>query len=159
VTIDDRLNSAVIPVKRGWFASTRAPIVDDELLRSIKETYRVLRLGLGWSAIFLPLTLWLVGLARGVSLQGSMSAYYHTDTRDVFVGVLFAAGAGLYLYRGFSRIENWMLNAAGLFAIGVALFPARADAGRITLHGICAVLFLCVLRMSLCVAPPTPSRS
>jgi hypothetical protein len=86
--------------------STRVPILDDELLKSIKATYRLLRLGLGWTAIALPLTLWLVGLARGIPLQGSMSAYYHTDMRDVFVGVLFAAGAGLFLYRGFSKIED-----------------------------------------------------
>jgi hypothetical protein len=125
--------------------STRAPILDDELLGSIKATYRVLRLGLGSTAIALPLTLWLVGLVRGVPLQGSMSEYYNTDMRDVFVGVLFAAGAGLFLYRGFSRIEDWVLNLAGLFGIGVAIFPVRADAGDLTLHGTCAVLFFVCL--------------
>jgi len=124
---------------------TRARIVDDELLRSIKATYRVLRLGLGWTAIGLPLTLWLVGLARGVALRESMSAYYHTNMQDVFVGALFAAGAGLVLYQGFSRTENVMLNLAGLFAIGVALFPTEADAGRLTVHGVCAVLFFVCL--------------
>lgn len=124
---------------------TGGRIVDDELLRSIKATYRVLRLGLGWTAIGLPLTLWLVGLARGVALRESMSAYYHTSMQDVFVGVLFAAGAGLVLYQGFSRTENVVLNLAGLFAIGVALFPTKADAGPLTVHGVCAVLFFVCL--------------
>lgn len=125
--------------------TTPAPIVDDKLLRSIKATYRTLRLGLGWAAVGLPLTLWLGGLLRDVPLQGSMSAYYNTSMRDVFVGVLFGAGAGLLLYTGFKGKENRVLNLAGLFAIGVALFPTRADAGPITLHGTCAVSFFVCL--------------
>ena len=125
--------------------TTIDPILDDKLLRSIKATYRTLRLGLGWAAVGLPLTLWLVGLVRDVPLQGSMSAYYNTNMRDVFVGVLFGAGAGLLLYTGFKGKENRVLNLAGVFAIGVALFPTRADAGRITLHGTCAVSFFVCL--------------
>jgi hypothetical protein len=74
-----------------------------------------------------------------------MSAYYHTNMRDAFVGVLFAAGAALYLYKGFSRAEDWALNFAGTFGIGVALFPTRADAGLVTVHGTCAVLFFVCL--------------
>jgi uncharacterized membrane protein len=44
----------------------------------------------------------------------------------VFVGILFAIGFFLILYRGFSKAENWALNIAGLSALLVALFPMQA---------------------------------
>ncbi len=76
----------------------------NELLRSIESTYRVLRIGLGVIALLLPPTLYLFGPKP---LLGSMSAYYYTDQmRDVFVGVLFATGATLGLYKGFSGAED-----------------------------------------------------
>jgi hypothetical protein len=126
--------------------STRGSLlVDDGLLRSIKTTYRTLRIGLGSIALALPPVLAIVGFARGVPLQSSLSAYYYTAMRDVFVGVLFAAGAALFLYKGYSRSEDWVLDFAGTFAIGVALFPTKADAGPITVHGVSAVLFFVCL--------------
>src|SRR5262249_52281476 len=63
-----------------------------------------------------------------------MSAYYFAFApptsdlrvfpgRVVFVGILFALGFFLLLYRGFSNTERWLMNLAGLSAIVVALFP------------------------------------
>jgi hypothetical protein len=115
-----------------------------DLPRSIELTYRTLRLGLGVVAFALPLVLALIGFARGISLQGSISAYYHTSMRDVFVGVLFAAGATLFLYKGFSPKEDWALNLAGTFAVLAALVPTPTD-GRFSLHGTFAVLFFVCL--------------
>src|SRR5688572_33391886 len=43
-----------------------------------------------------------------------------TPMRSWFVGPLFVLGVFLYLYKGFSHLENKLLNAAGLFALGVA---------------------------------------
>jgi hypothetical protein len=43
--------------------------------------------------------------------------------RGVFVGVLFAVGSFLILYRGFSTTENIALSLAGLCALLVALIP------------------------------------
>jgi hypothetical protein len=80
-----------------------------------------------------------------------MSAYYHVDLsmRNWFVGLLFALGILLHLYKGFSKQENIALNLAGFFAVGVALIPMEWDCGdvckKITLHGTCAILlFLCI---------------
>jgi len=58
-----------------------------------------------------------------VNLSPSISAYYHTPMRDLFVGVLVAIGACLYLYKGFSERENKALNCAGIFAVAVAFLP------------------------------------
>jgi hypothetical protein len=43
--------------------------------------------------------------------------------RDAFVGGMWASGVFLIFYRGSDRLERWATNLAGLFAIGIALFP------------------------------------
>jgi hypothetical protein len=70
--------------------------------------------------------------------------------RTWFVGTLFLLGGLLVLYQGFSWKENWLLNAAGVFSVGVALLPmewpcaGRPCAGS-PLHGVCAYAgFLCI---------------
>jgi hypothetical protein len=106
----------------------------DILDKHIYATYFSLRLGLGLIALLFPLILWAIGAFRGVSLQPSMSDYYFAfmpqDTelrefrmRGLFVGFLFAIGSFLYLYKGVSRPENYLLNLAGILAILVALVP------------------------------------
>lgn len=118
----------------------------DDLRAHMTATYFTLRAGLAAAALLFPLLLLGLGRRSGVSLLSSMSAYYHqAATRDAFVGVLFAIGFGLWAYKGFRRIENWALNAAGVFALGIALFPTSScrgtDCPRYTLHGTFAVLF------------------
>lgn len=55
----------------------------------------------------------------------SISAYYYTGMRDVFVGTLFAIGVFLFCYRGFDRQENLLTNVAGLCAAGIGLLPTE----------------------------------
>jgi hypothetical protein len=114
--------------------------------------------------IALPFILTVGGWIVGVPLQKTLSAYYHATStapdcanlppvlpagtlRDEFVGVLIAVGVCLYLYKGFSKAENYTLNLAGVFAVAVALIPASICPGAslITAHAIVAVLFfLCI---------------
>ena len=89
----------------------------------IADTYFYLRVSLGTIAVALPLVLWLGGKALGIAPQPSISAYYFTDLRDVLVGALCAVGLALLIYKGFSRTEDWLLNAAGVLVVGVAWFP------------------------------------
>ena len=106
----------------------RQSIKNGQFQSSIADTYFYLRLGMGVIAVLLPLTLWLGGrFVLSIPPQTSMSAYYHTEMRDVFVGALFAAGFALLLYKGFSRSEDWALNLAGVLAVGVAYFPTKAE--------------------------------
>jgi hypothetical protein len=90
-----------------------------------------------------------------------MSAYYHTSWRDVFVGGLWAVGAALYLYKGFSSAENRALNAAGVFAVCVAVFPTRSgNAWTFVnyMHVASAILFfMCLAYVSLFRASDTLS--
>lgn len=64
--------------------------------------------------------------------------------RDYFVGLLFAVGAILYSYKGYTERENVALNVAGGLIVGVALFPMPWTCGpssAFTMHGFCAISF------------------
>lgn len=64
--------------------------------------------------------------------------------RSWFVGALFVIGVSLFLYEGFTKRENLLLNFAGLSALGVAIFPmghtCEPNCPTVTLHGLFAVL-------------------
>lgn len=96
----------------------------------IRKTYFALRLGLVVLAVLLALAI-VVQLVRDGCLQSSISAFYYTPVRSVFVAALCAIGAGLIMYRGNSTTENALLDVAGFVAFIVAFVPAgfRADAG------------------------------
>lgn len=98
----------------------------------------------------LPLILAVGGLLiYDTTIQRTVSLYYHTAVRDVFVGMLFAISVGLLTYRGYDWRDNWFTNIASILAIGVALFPTDADPDVYstigTIHLVCAGGFFAVL--------------
>ncbi|WP_020144576.1 hypothetical protein [Terracoccus sp. 273MFTsu3.1] len=58
---------------------------------------------------------------------GSISAYYYTPARTVFVGSLCALGASLIAYKGHSPQEDVLLNFSGFMAFVVAMVPTVPD--------------------------------
>ena len=135
----------------------------DQLQKHMAATYFTLRMGIIIIAATLPLILCFGGMALGLSLKASMSDYYWSPMRNVFVGILWAAGAFLYLYKGFSKPENYALNLAGILVVCVAMIPTAAPippgaalppADPFTAHGVSAVLFfvaiayVCIFRAS-----------
>ena len=123
------------------------------------ETYRYLRVGI--VALALLLALAVVGeiVVGDAGLLGSISAYYFTPVRDVFVGVLVALGLGLIVIRG-RGVEDVLLNLAGMLAPVVAFVPTPvtdsirrpSDPRRPPRPTRCG-------RWSLSVCPLWPSRS
>jgi hypothetical protein len=140
--------------------------MNKDLSDHISATYRALRIGIAATAFAFPILLAVGGyFLAGLALEGSMSAYYHAGNsamRNVFVGILFAVGMILFLYQGFTVLEDWALNFAGVFALGVALFPMAWPAGSggspFSAHGIFAVLFfLCIAYVCIFRASDTLS--
>lgn len=88
-------------------------------------SYMTLRRFVGLIGILLPFALVTIHvlLVRRAVLLGSMSGYYYTDVRGILVGSLCAIGVFLFAYRGYGHWDDWLTNAAGVCAIGVALFP------------------------------------
>jgi hypothetical protein len=119
------------------------------------STYITLRYGMAFLAIGFPLLIYLIGKEHGLNLQNSLSAYYWASlehsprVRDWFVGMLFAFAAFLYLYKGFTDSENWALNFAALFALGVAIIPMQwpenPNDHSFSAHGVCAVMLFVAL--------------
>lgn len=72
-------------------------------------------------------------------IEVSMSAYFHTGMRDVFVGSLCAIGVFLLCYKGYDRTEDTLANVAGVCAILVALFPTFEASREATDTGVPAI--------------------
>lgn len=56
-------------------------------------------------------------------IANSVSSYYYTDMRNIFVGSMCAIGVFLMSYRGYNRRDALAGRFAFVCAIGVALFP------------------------------------
>ena len=109
-----------------------ADAVTEESLRSF---YRV-RQTLGYLGLSLPLLLILVGLMIRGGVEPSLSDYYHTVQRDLFVGTLSAISLFLRAYPGHQKqpgqwiSDDLLTSAAGLAGLGVAFFPNDNPAGK-----------------------------
>lgn len=94
---------------------------------SISRSYFLMRLLVGILGVALPVVLLLgdlVFLGANYATRGSLSAYYHSGMRDVFVGILAFVGLLLVTYKVTERNrDNTLSFVAGLAAWGVALFP------------------------------------
>ncbi len=110
-------------------------------------SYLILRTLIGAIGILLPVFL-VTGcfIYGGCSeIQNSISAYYHTGVRDVFVGVLFVLGFFLLSYRGYERTDNIGANLGFIFALGVALCPTQSPYPVVqTMHFVFAGLLFSV---------------
>jgi hypothetical protein len=101
-------------------ASTR------EELGDTLSTYRHLRMAMAFLLGLLLASVLLRALTapgKGICFEGSISAYYFTSARAVFVGALCALGTCLIVYRGNTDWEDIALNASGALAFVVAFVP------------------------------------
>ena len=120
---------------------------------SLVFSYLELRRAIGILGMALPFVVSLgARLFFQAGVQRSISAYYHTGMRDVFVGTLFAIGFFLLSYKGYERRDDIAGDLGCLFAVGLALFPTTpdgkvADAARLVgiVHLVFAGLFFLTL--------------
>jgi hypothetical protein len=104
-------------------------------------SFITLRRAIGVMGLSLPAGLvFFLCIIECAGIQSSISAYYHTAVRSLFVGTLIIVGAFLLAYKGYSKrpddsgpgVVGWLrkrltdnraANIAGVCAIGLALFP------------------------------------
>ena len=127
--------------------------------RTLVASYLLLRKAIGYLGLTLPLVLAIGGFVRQFAIQESMSSYYHTDMRNIFVGVLCAIGVFMLSYRGPEPKDLFAGDLACLFAVGVALFPVNPP-GSSSLVGyfhyfFATSLFLTLSYFSLCLFTKT----
>lgn len=131
---------------------------------SLVISYMTLRQVVGILGMALPFVVFLGGkFIFKTDIQSSISSYYYTGMRDVFVGILWTIGFFLFSYRGYGPIDNITGNLACVFAVVVSLFPTTADGVNSalaevigTVHLIFAGLFFLTLSyFSLALFPKT----
>jgi hypothetical protein len=95
-------------------------------------SYLWMRMAIGLLGVTLPVLLvvldwWFVHSHRPI--RGSMSAYYHSSSRDVFVGGLVATGLFLITYMSAKkRTYDFVLSTTGgVLLIVVAMLPTARD--------------------------------
>ena len=86
------------------------------------RTYRFLRFGVIGVIVALAASIIQESVHSGC-LQGSISAYYYTPARSIFVGALVVIGFVMIALWGKSSYEDGFLNLAGLLAPVVAFVP------------------------------------
>lgn len=102
------------------------------------SAYHRVRIALGLLGFALPLLLALTGLLVDGRVQPSISDFFHTSARDLFVGGLTAIAVFLVTHQGLgcadgdkkcrSRLGAVFAMLAGISALGVALVPNEAEA-------------------------------
>ena len=127
--------------------------------------YQLQRAMIGVTALALPVLVFIFGCSDLTSI----SASYHSNSRDIFVGCLVGVGCLMFPYRGKRGDhsgEFWASKIAAVAALLVALVPtdcpqddepgyaclvdAACDAGNPGLHfGAAVVVFVCL--GALCV--------
>ena len=106
---------------------------------------------IGIIGILLPFVL-LIGawLIDRVGVQASISDYYYTVMRNVFVGSMCANGVFFLSYR-YAKVDALVSSLIGVAAIGVALFPTTPVNPTPTeivvgaVHLVCATVFFLAL--------------
>jgi hypothetical protein len=125
-----------------------------------------LRKAIGILGIVLPFVC-VIGssvLSQCTCFEGSVSFYYYTKMGGFLTGTLCSLGIFLLSYNGYNTWDKIVSKTAGLFAILIALFPAKgpavfsacdiidrhASAFSDTVHSVaCALFFVDLICMSL----------
>jgi hypothetical protein len=122
------------------------------------SSYMTLRKAVGWIGVCLPFAVflgnWIIFshhrfaclMPISNKLPDSLSGYYYSHMRDVFVGAMWAAGVFLIFYRGHDFWDRWLTNFAGIFALGIALFPTMPPKSEILQTNSCGPVTPIVLQ-------------
>ena len=115
--------SASAPVR-----TSDEPVGDQRRYRQeLQSTYRYLRLAIILLTLLLFISVGLQIVADGWQVLPSVSAYYYTPARGVFVASLCAIGTCMVVHRGRSDLEDVLLNASGYLAFFVAFVPTPRE--------------------------------
>ena len=89
-------------------------------------SFKTMRRMIGILGMALPVILffWSVCLTQDHFLLDSISSYYHTNRRDLFVGILCAVSFFLFSYHGYDKLDFVTFKIASLSGLCIALFPA-----------------------------------
>ena len=85
----------------------------------------------GWIAFLMPIAVRLLAYLSPDQIwtTNSISAYYYSSARDVFVSALVVGGLVLAFYDSQHPRDRVVARIAGLAAVGIGLFPMKISQG------------------------------
>jgi hypothetical protein len=99
-------------------------INQNETEKELVFSYLAHRRVIGYTGALMPLMVSLGAyLIFDTGIQFSISKYYHTGTREIFVGTLWVIGFFLLSYNGHGKIDPIAGKLGCLFALCTTLFP------------------------------------
>jgi hypothetical protein len=99
--------------------------------KSLISSYLAMRRLIGILGISLPFIVVIGGFTQSEPvLMGSISGYYYTHMRDLYVGILSGVALFLISYRGYETIDDIVVVMSGVFALGMVLFPTAMFTGK-----------------------------
>jgi hypothetical protein len=101
------------------------PYEELEKQNKLVLSYLTVRKLIGILGFFLPMILAVGSMTIGscTDLQPSISNFYHTAMRDVFVGYMCALAIFLLSYKGYDLVDRIVSALAGTFGLVLALLP------------------------------------
>lgn len=106
----------------------RVTPADVDVSTSLERTYRYLRIGVAGTVIAIFVA--IAQAAAGYGWLTTVSDYFYTPARNVFVGALIAVSLALIALSG-RGAERALLDAAALFAPLIALVPTTIPPGAV----------------------------
>jgi len=90
-------------------------------------SYLSLRRSIGILGIALPIVVAIgsIIVKKEFYFEASISKYYYTDSRNIFVAILSAVALFMFAYRGYDRKDRIAGKIASISALGIALFPTN----------------------------------
>ena len=90
-------------------------------------SYLTLRKLIGILGMLLPFVCLFGGsIFLGRPVLDSISAYYHSNMRDVLTGLLVGVSLFLMAYKGYKGYDTWLAILSGVAGLGIALFPCAS---------------------------------
>ena len=154
-----------VPEFRNPFESPPTSTSPQNSTSQMVLSYLALRLIVGVIGVLLPWVLLIGNWVLGDGTQPSMSGYYYTPMRNIFVGALCTLAAFLVAYKGYDLTDTVITNVAGVATAATALFPTKPFNG--TRHqvvigdfhlvfSVIAFVMLAVMALRFARREPTP---
>jgi uncharacterized protein YacL len=95
--------------------------------QSLIVSYLTLRKLIGVLGILLPFACLFGGsLFQNSPVLDSISAYYHSNMRDILTGLLVGVSLFLLTYKGYELRDTLMAILSGITGLGIAIFPCAS---------------------------------
>lgn len=90
-------------------------------------SYLTLRKLIGILGMLLPFACLFGGsLFQGRPIMDSISAYYHSNMRDILTGLLVGVSLFLLTYKGYEHRDLFIAIVSGIAGLGIAIFPCAS---------------------------------